>query len=349
MNRNLANNNKIRFIFFVTSILIVLVTLLSVERILIPLGLSYILAVILKPILKVLTTGPYLRRAILSFIIFITIFGVTMTFGQALNSISDEITKLEVYIPKLEIYLRAKYDIFKGWVFTKFNYSIELNPVDKIIELGQKTSRTILIYLPKILGSILEWGFIIPLFLFFILRDGRKLTKEVLKIVPNNIVEKVYLLIFRFNKKFGDYIFAKTIEALIVGVIITIGLLIIGYPFALILGIVAAVTNILPYLGPILGFVPALVIGFSGGYDDTMVFAMIVLYAIANIIDLAFVFPILVSKIVNLHPIIVVISVIVGSQFLGVVGMIISIPIAAFLKILYEQIYSELYERGISL
>ena len=115
------------------------------------------------------------------------------------------------------------------------------------------------------------------------------------------------------------------------------------YPFAFILGILVGLTNILPYLGPILGYVPALIIGLSGGYDDSLVVAMSVLYTVANIIDLAIVFPILVSKIVNLHPIVVVLSVIIGSQFLGVAGMIISIPIAAFFKILFEQIYSDIY------
>jgi putative permease len=118
-----------------------------------------------------------------------------------------------------------------------------------------------------------------------------------------------------------------------------------GYPFAFILGIVAGLTNILPYLGPFIGYVPALVVGLSGGYDNSLIITMSILYAVANIIDLAIVFPVLVSKIVNLHPIIVVLSVIIGSQFLGVAGMIVSIPIAAFFKILFEQLYSDIYGR----
>ncbi|MBT6326833.1 MAG: AI-2E family transporter, partial [Bdellovibrionales bacterium] len=64
---------------------------------------------------------------------------------------------------------------------------------------------------------------------------------------------------------------------------------------------------------------------------------------IANIIDLALVFPILVSKIVDLHPVLVVISVIVGSQYLGMVGMIISIPAAVALKLIVTEFYREIY------
>ena len=166
-----------------------------------------------------------------------------------------------------------------------------------------------------------------------------------MKIVPNSIVEKTYYLYHSFNTKFGDYIFAKFIEATIVGVVITAGLLLLGYPFAFLLGIVAAVTNILPYIGPFLGLIPALVVGLVDQNPNTTIGAMILLYVIANVIDLALVFPVLVSKIVNLHPLIVVVSVIIGSQFGGVIGMIVSIPLAAFLKLLFQEFYLELYGR----
>ena len=167
-----------------------------------------------------------------------------------------------------------------------------------------------------------------------------------LKIVPNSFVEKTYYLYHQFNTKFGDYIFAKFIEAAIVGIVITTGLLLIGFPFAFLLGLIAAITNILPYIGPILGFLPALVVGLADQNPNTTLGAMVLLYLIANIIDLALVFPLLVSKIVNLHPMIVVVSVIIGSQFAGVVGMIVSIPLAAFLKLLFQEFYAELYGRA---
>ena len=68
------------------------------------------------------------------------------------------------------------------------------------------------------------------------------------------------------------------------------------------------------------------------------------MFLIVNAFDLALVFPILVSKIVNLHPIVVVVSVILGSQMMGVVGMVISIPLAAAIKLLLTEIYKYLYQ-----
>ena len=107
---------------------------------------------------------------------------------------------------------------------------------------------------------------------------------------------------------------------------------------------IAAVTNIIPYVGPVLGFVPALLFSLAEYGSGTTLGAIIILFVVANAIDIAIVFPILVSKVVDLHPLTVVVSVILGSQWLGMVGMIISIPFAAALKLIAQEIYKEIYQ-----
>lgn len=309
----------------------------------IPFGVAYILSLMIQPLSRSLYSVSLRKKTISILIALVVSFMFFYPVVKGVKTVTEEAHKIEYYLPKLERYLREKYASFEEEVYERFNYEITTNPVDKLVEFGQMSTKSALIYLPAFVTSLLEWGFIIPLFLFFILRDGRKVRFQFLKLVPNNIVERTYFLFHQFNTKFGDYIFAKFIEAAIVGTIITAGLLIIGYPFAFLLGIVAAITNILPYIGPIIGFLPALIIGLVDQNPNTTLGAMVLLYVIANVIDLAFVFPILVSKIVNLHPIVVVVSVILGSQFAGIVGMIVSIPLAAFFKLLFLELYKEIY------
>lgn len=340
--------NKYRLIFFVTIMILIFGFFFNLSRIMIPFGIAYIFSLMIQPLRRSLYSVS-LRKKTLSILMAMGIgFMFFYPVVKGVKTISDEAHKIEYYLPKLERYLREKYATFSSEVETRFNYEIEVNPVDKLVEFGQMSTKSILTYLPIVVTSLLEWGFIIPLFLFFILRDGRKVRYQFLKIVPNNIVERTYFLFHQFNTKFGDYIFAKFIEAAIVGTVITTGLLIIGYPFAFLLGIVAAITNILPYIGPIVGFLPAVIIGLVDQNPNTTMGAMVLLYVIANVIDLALVFPILVSKIVNLHPMVVVVSVILGSQFAGIVGMIISIPMAAFFKLLFIELYNELYSNTYS-
>ncbi|MFT6631794.1 MAG: putative permease [Bacteriovoracaceae bacterium] len=332
--------------FFIVSVIAILAIFFNLPRVMIPFGIAYIISLMLRPVQKSLFSVDIRKKSMSIIMVFGFLFIFSYPVIEAIKTIGEESHRIEYYLPKLENYLRTKYVYVQTEVKQRFNYDIETNPVDKLIEFGQENTKQLFVFLPQIIGSLLEWGLMIPLFLFFILKDERKLRFQFIQIVPNNIVERAYYLYHQFNTKFGDYIFAKAIEAAIVGTIITTGLLIIGYPFAFLLGILAGITNILPYIGPILGFVPALVVGLVDQNPNTTLGAMFVLYLVANIIDLAFVFPLLVSKIVNLHPIIVVISVILGSQFGGVVGMIISIPMAAFIKLLFQEIYLELYGKA---
>lgn len=343
LEKNKYKGNKFRLIFFTGIVLIIFGIFFNLSRIMIPFGVAYILSLMIQPLSRSLYSVSLRKKTIAILIALVVSFMFFYPVVKGVKTVTEEAHKIEYYLPKLERYLREKYASFEEEVYERFNYEITTNPVDKLVEFGQMSTKSALIYLPAFVTSLLEWGFIIPLFLFFILRDGRKVRFQFLKLVPNNIVERTYFLFHQFNTKFGDYIFAKFIEAAIVGTIITAGLLIIGYPFAFLLGIVAAITNILPYIGPIIGFLPALIIGLVDQNPNTTLGAMVLLYVIANVIDLAFVFPILVSKIVNLHPIVVVVSVILGSQFAGIVGMIVSIPLAAFFKLLFLELYKEIY------
>lgn len=335
--------NKSHLIFFIISISLISLTLFSLNRILIPFGIAYIIALILEPFKRSMYSISIKRKILAVFMALMIGFAFIYPVVKGVKTVTSEAHKIEYYVPKLENYLRKKYGMFKADIRDRFNYEIEINPVDKLFEYGQESTKAVLVYLPFFITSLLEWGFLIPLFIFFIMKDGRKIRYRFLKIVPNSFIERAYYLFHQFNRKFGDYIFAKFVEAVIVGATITTGLVIIGYPFAFLLGVIAAVTNILPYIGPFLGFAPALIIGLVDQNPNTTLGAMAVLYIVANIIDLALVFPLLVSKIVNLHPLIVVISVIIGSQFAGILGMIISIPLAAFLQLFIKQIYLEIY------
>lgn len=311
----------------------------------IPFGIAYVIALMIKPIQRSLFSVDLRKKflAVLGIVAFGFIFSYPIV--NVVKTIKDESHKIPTYVPKFEDYLKKKYDRLRYEVKARFNYELGNEHFEDFFKIDQAKTQNIVNSLQALISSALEWGLLIPLFLFFIIKDERKLRFRFIKIVPNNMVERMYYLYHQFNTKFGDYIFAKAIEAMIVGAIITFGLLIIGYPFAFLLGILAGITNILPYIGPIAGFVPALIVGLVDQNPNTTLGAMVVLYVIANVIDLAFVFPVLVSKIVNLHPLIVVVSVILGSQFGGIVGMIISIPLAAFFKLLFQEIYDELYSK----
>ena len=216
--------------------------------------------------------------------------------------------------------------------------------IDRLISSTKTQAEELMAEVPTWLGMLLEWLFVIPLTLFFLFKDGEVLKRSYFKLVPNSYFEQFYSLVNKFNSQLGDYIFAKFFEALLLGLMVTTGLLILDVRFSVLLGIVAGVTNIIPYLGPVLGALPGiLVVLVEAGSFDRSVGLVAILYLVINIIDMGIIFPVLVSRIVNLHPFIVVVSVIMGSQIMGVAGMIISVPLATAFKLLFLECYHELY------
>ncbi len=182
-----------------------------------------------------------------------------------------------------------------------------------------------------------------PFFAFFILKDGHAIRRQFLSIVPNFLFEMVLNLTYNINKHIGGFIRARLLEGLIVGIVVWIGLTIIQFPYTAFLALFAGITNLIPYIGPIIGMVPAYVIALPEMNFITVVFITAV-YVIAQLIDVFFIIPLVVARIVDLHPITVVVVIIIGSQVMGVLGMIISIPVTKCIKLTISTVYAHLIE-----
>ena len=339
-----GKREKIKLTFFFLVLFIFTLLLLLMPRVSTPLIFGYVIYLIINPAVPALEKLGLNRMSSILVVFTGLIFFSTYPFIKIVPTISSEVENIQYYVPKIEGLVTEKYKDLKIEVKERTSYEIDDQYFYQAVDWVKNTSGSVLLNVPNFLASFLEWIFLIPLIVFFLLKDGHAFKRSFLQLIPNSVFERFYHLSYQFNRKLGDYIFAKFVEASIVGLIITSGLLIMDVRFALLFGIIAAVTNIIPYVGPILGFVPAVLFAFAEyGYGTTSG-AIITLFLIANAIDMALVFPILVSKIVDLHPLTVVVSVILGSQWLGIVGMIVSIPVAAALRLILDEIYKEVYQ-----
>jgi putative permease len=183
-----------------------------------------------------------------------------------------------------------------------------------------------------------------PFLAFFMVKDGRAVTNTVLDLVPNQLFEPALSLLHQINFQIGQFVRARMLESLIVGMVTAIGLLIIQFPYAVLLGVIAGLTNFIPYLGPIMGAVPAFLIALVNAHSGLDVLLVAMVYVIAQLIDAGFLIPLMVAKIVDLHPVTVIIVIIAGAQLMGILGMIICIPVAATLKVTINTVYRHLID-----
>jgi predicted PurR-regulated permease PerM len=170
----------------------------------------------------------------------------------------------------------------------------------------------------------------VPFLLFYLLKDGHKLPNAILKFLPQSYRKEGLVILQDTTNTLATYIQGQIIVSLCVGTLSFIGYLIIGLPYALLLGLAVAVTNIIPYLGPFLGAAPAFIVGL---FMSPMTALLVVVVAvIAQQIESNFISPLVIGKALDTHPATIIIILLVAGNIAGILGMILGVPVYAVTK-----------------
>jgi predicted PurR-regulated permease PerM len=153
-------------------------------------------------------------------------------------------------------------------------------------------------------------------------------------LIPERARPEVLVLASRLNRAIGGFFRGQLVVALIVGVMVSIGLAIIGLPFWLLIGMIAGVFNMIPLIGPYIGAVPGIVIALTAGDGFSQAIWVAVIMTAAQQIDNHFITPNVMQRVVKLHPAAVMLALLAGGTLGGLFGILLSVPIAAVLKIL---------------
>ena len=197
----------------------------------------------------------------------------------------------------------------------------------------------------KILFSFL----CIMIFLVFLLLDIEKFKRNFISLIPNRYFEITLKTLDRINLQIGRYIRGQFIAATSVACTSIIGLYTIQYftdisiNYVIIIGICAGLFNLIPFLGPIIGMLIAIIIYFTTDQiivsHSTFYLSLIILvFAIVQLIDNILVSPLVLSDSVGIHPLLIIILAMIGGSIAGPLGMIMSIPIAVILKVIIEEL-----------
>jgi len=192
-------------------------------------------------------------------------------------------------------------------------------------------------------GSALRLGgllVLVPLFTFFFLRDGQKMVRFSVGLAPNRHYEMAHDLSWLISRQLSHFVRGRILEAIIVGLVVWAGLSFTDIRYAPLLGVFAGVTNLVPYIGPVVGMIPGILIALVDlGVGAQFYWIVAVYLLIAQVIvDNFILIPILISHVSNLHPLWVILAIIMGGKLYGVVGMIIGVPVASTIKIIIIEI-----------
>lgn len=182
----------------------------------------------------------------------------------------------------------------------------------------------------------------IPLLGFFLLKDKYKLRKAAMELSANRYFEVCVILLRKIDSTVGTYLRAMLFEVIAVGTMASVALTIVGVSNPILIGMTAGVANIIPYFGPFMGgALAALSVLIGGGPVIQIVYAALAMY-IVQVIDNNIVYPVVVGHTISMNPLLVLLTVIAGGWYGGILWMLISVPLVyttySLIKVLYTNL-----------
>ncbi len=311
-----------------------------------PTMLSIVLVMLLSPAVASLERRGYPRS--LSILVIFLAMGIVFGLGgfYVASSLQGEFASFKSNLPTYFGKFMDRVSALETQVKSSFTFLSDVNFSEAVLKGARQTGSWFVSNSAGLAGDILTAVFIVPILSFALLNEGRMIRKGFFQLIPNRFFESFFLVTHDIATALSDYLRAKLVEGFLVGLMCGVGLAIVGAPYAVVFGVLGGVTNILPYVGPLLGAIPAIVIVAFDPASAHLILPVILVFVIANVIDTVLIFPVIVAKLVNLHPLILIAVVFVGQQYYGLVGMLIATPIAAAIKVILIEIYSTIYERG---
>lgn len=172
---------------------------------------------------------------------------------------------------------------------------------------------------------------------FYMVVQEDPLKKILRSVVPDEYIPWCSQLMTKMRDKLGAWMRGQLVLSLIIGFLVFIGLSIMGIKYAAVLGLLAALFEFVPYIGPVFAAVPALFLAFSNGGFIKLIFVAI-MYIIIQQLENHLLVPKVMQKAVGLNPIISIVALLAGAKLAGVLGALIAIPVATALNVLLQDV-----------
>ncbi|HCZ6373828.1 TPA: AI-2E family transporter [Staphylococcus aureus] len=314
-----------------------------------PIIVSLILFYLFNPIVNMMERYRIPRVAGIS-IIYLAVVGViTLIVNLLIPIIGSQVDSLVKNSPQyLEKLINSIDKIANNTFFSSYYSQINdwLNSLPKKIPsmLSEFTDG----FGPKIATfaeTIANIGVVIvttPFVLFFMLKDGHHFKEFSTNIMPPKFRKDFHDLLEKMSVQVGSYIQGQIIVSFCIGILLFIGYSVIGLKYSLVLASIAAVTSVVPYLGPTIAISPAIVI--AAITSPWMLLKLAVVWTLVQFVEGHFISPNIMGKTLKIHPLTIIFILLCAGKLLGIVGVILGIPGYAILKVLVTHLF-QLFKR----
>ena len=329
-------DKKYPFFFISTvtlfGIMLFVYMLFALREIMVPLAFALMIAILLNPLVNMLTRKKINRIVAISIALLATIISV----AALMYFISSQIAKFTDNMPELEKRFSELFHHLQIWL--RNNYSLSLGKQSQLIgELGNNLKPLIGQTLGTVLGA-LSVIVLLPIYIFLMLFYRTLILNFLYEIFSERNSTEVSDVLKETKNAIQNYMVGLLLEAIIVAVMNSAALLILGVQYAILLGVIGALLNVLPYIGGVIAIaLPVLIATITkDGYTTQL--GIIIAYTIIQFIDNNILVPRIVSSQVKINALVSIVIVLLGGAVWGVSGMFLSIPFIAVLKIIFDRV-----------
>ena len=323
-------------VFFVLMILF-LVFITKIKDVAILFFASYVISCSLNPIVDKLCDKTKLKRSASSAIVLIS--GIAACFLFVLPIVVMGGHQIKSFLNLIPSHIQS----FKSYLMSlSFLNLSQLNNADiggLVSSTSDITSNILTKSINVSVGIASTFVYILAacIIIYYFLADKETISKTYISLFPNNMKSRASEIMTSISQKIGGYVIAQIVTMASVGLIVYIGFLILRIDYALILGLLAAVLDIVPIVGPAIALVIILIAVYK--LSVFKIGLVIAIFAFAQWAENNLVRPYIFSKFLDLHPLIIYFFLFVTAQYLGVIGVIFAPAIAACVTVLIEELY----------
>ena len=325
----------VRNIIFLFLVVLFLMFIFCCKNIAIMFFASFVIACSINPIVDKLEKKMprHITTILVTFAIIILLLAIFVpVFLLSFEQIKMFLHKLPHYIDNFDEYL------LKLPFLSKFHFLA--NDADDVMEQLSLSSSELLsraMDIGKYAGTVCMYLFVSIIIIFSMVSDKTKIKDYYLRIFPSNMRKRAEEVGKIISDKMGGYLIALIATSASVGIVMLIGLLMLKVPYAMLMALISAIFDIVPVVGPAAALLICIFAAYQAG--NNAVIAVIVVFALAQLIENNLVRPYIFGKVMHIHPIIIFLFLFIEADYIGVVGVIFAPAIAALVAVLFEELY----------
>ncbi|MGQ2982625.1 AI-2E family transporter [Flavobacterium sp.] len=309
------------------------------QSVIVPLLMALLFAILLRPVANFMEKKmkmPHVLACLLTVVLFVVFIGgifyfISIQVVEMANDWNTMKTNLMQHYHNLQAYVKDTFELDRDQ-----QEQLISKAADSSLDSGTSMVSTTLVSFSDTMMNLV----LIPIYIFLILLYRNHFIKFLCKLFNEKHHEKLQQILATIKVSVQSYIIGLMIEFVIVSVLTSVGLMIIGMKYAILLGVITGLLNLIPYIGILIAGILTIVASLTGTTDLSIIVGIIVVNVVVQLIDNNLLVPMIVSSKVEINAIASIVGIIIGGILGGISGMFLAIPIMAIIKVIFDRIDS---------